>query len=182
MREEDRTRLIREAVHGAGLIWADLGSGAGAFTEALAGLVGDGARIYSVDVDAAGLREQEREILRRVPGVELITIRSDFSAPLDLPPLDGIVMANALHFQADACGVLSHVTRWLKPGGRLVLVEYDIDRPNPWVPFPVPFSRLADIAACAGLSEPRLLDSAPSRYHRRMYSALCLYPRSASAT
>jgi SAM-dependent methyltransferase len=181
MKEEERIALIREAVTDRERVWADLGSGSGAFTSALASCSAAGSRIYSVDVDAAGLREQEREIRGRFPGVGLTVIRGDFTAAIDLPPLDGILMANALHFQKDACGVLSHVAKWLKPEGRLLLVEYDTDRRGPWVPYPVPSSRLGEIAACAGLSAPRVLGFQPSSYHGRMYAAV-LYPRSASAT
>lgn len=142
----------------------------------MAELLGPEGRIYSVDSDARSLRVQEQELRMRFPLLRVQFIRADFNDRLDISGLDGIVMANSLHFQKDACAVLLHVSRWLKPGGRIVVVEYDIEIPNPWVPYPVPFSRLPAAAACAGLSDPRLLDSRPSRYHRRVYSAVCEKP------
>jgi ubiquinone/menaquinone biosynthesis C-methylase UbiE len=173
MNSDDHVALLRAALQPLRGAWADLGSGSGAFTLAMAELLGPEARIYSVDSDARALRIQDREVKARFPLLHLELIRADFNDRLDIPELDGIVMANSLHFQKDACAVLVHVARWLRPGGRIVVVEYDIESPNPWVPYPLPYSRLPAVAACAELSEPRLLDSRPSRYHRRVYSAVC---------
>jgi SAM-dependent methyltransferase len=122
-----------------------------------------------VDRDARALRALEREAGGRFPLVR--TVQADFAGDVDLPPLDGILMANSLHFNSDACAVLAHASRWLKPRGRLIIVEYDIDSPNPWVPFPLPWSRLPAAAACAGFAAARLLGTRPSLYHRKVYSA-----------
>jgi precorrin-6B methylase 2 len=171
---QDHRALLQDAVGAPGGTWADLGSGTGAFTKALAGLLGPGGKVYSVDADAGALRVQGRQMRELFPALPLILITGDFTGALDgIPPLDGIVMANSLHFQRDACRTLLHVTAWLKPGGRLVVVEYDIERPSPWVPYPVPFSRLHELAGCAGLEGPRLIETRPSSYNRRVYSGLC---------
>jgi SAM-dependent methyltransferase len=173
MTPEDHLALIDKVVRGSGGYWADLGSGSGAFTAALCKLLGAGGRVSSVDRDARALRSQERELRARFPGMRLDFIPADFTDTLALSGLDGIVMANSLHFQRDACAVISHVSRCLAPGGSLLVVEYDTDSPNPWVPFPLPFARLQEAVACAGLPPPRLLDTRPSRYHGRVYSAVC---------
>jgi SAM-dependent methyltransferase len=171
MTHADHAALIREGTGGAGGTWADLGAGAGAFTRALAFVLGDVARIYAVDRDTAALRTLEREVGSVFPLVR--TVHADFMGDVPLPPLDGILMANSLHFHPDACAVLAHAARWLKPGGRLIIVEYDIEMPNPWVPHPLPWSRLPAAIECAGFSSARLLGTRPSRYHRRVYSAVC---------
>ncbi|MEA2501711.1 MAG: hypothetical protein QOD01_1822, partial [Actinomycetota bacterium] len=51
MEHRDHVMLLREGVEGAGKVWADLGSGKGAFTLALADLLGAGAVIHSLDLD-----------------------------------------------------------------------------------------------------------------------------------
>lgn len=173
MTPEDHLALISKAVRPPGGYWADLGSGSGAFTAALCELLGAGGRVCSVDRDARALRFQERELRARFPAVRLDFIPADFNDALPLSGLDGIVMANSLHFQRNACAVISHVSRCLAPGGSLVVIEYDIETPNPWVPFPLSFARLREPIACAGLPPPRLLDTRPSRYHGRVYSAVC---------
>ena len=65
--------------------WADIGSGSGAFTLALADLLGPGATIASVDRDAGALREQAATMARAFPGVRLVQQVADFTGPLDLP-------------------------------------------------------------------------------------------------
>src|SRR6185312_14871035 len=123
MNHDDHVRLIRDGVAGAGNVWADLGSGGGAFTLALADLLGAGGHIYSVDTDARALREQRAALQARFPAVTVDQRTADFTKSLELPPLDGVVMANSLHFQRHKEPVLQQVRTLLKPGGRLVLVE-----------------------------------------------------------
>ena len=171
MTHADHVALIRAGAAGAGGTWADLGAGTGAFTRALASVLGDSAQIFAVDRDAGALRMLKREVGALFPLVQ--AVRADFTGEVPFPPLDGILMANSLHFHPDACAVLAHAARWLKPGGRLIIVEYDIETSNPWVPHPLPWSRLPAAAECAGLSGARLLGTRPSRYHRKVYAAAC---------
>jgi SAM-dependent methyltransferase len=172
MEHADHVRLIREGI--APGIWADLGSGGGAFTLALADLLGAGGQIYSVDRDKDALREQEAVMRRRFPTAQVTYLYADFTRPLDLPPLDGIVMANALHFVRDKAPVLRRIHAWLKQGGRLMLVEYNADRGNPWVPFPLAYPTWEKLAGQSGFTHTRLLATIPSRFLREIYAALSL--------
>src|SRR5471030_2949603 len=95
MDHHDHVRLIRDGVLGGGQTWADLGSGQGAFTLALADLLGPTGSIYSVDRDKHALEVQLRALRDSFPGVAVTPLVADFSQPLELPPLDGIVMANS---------------------------------------------------------------------------------------
>jgi hypothetical protein len=72
--------------------------------------------------------------------------------------------------------VLAHVRGYLKHGGRFLLVEYDSDRGNPWVPHPLSFETWRELANEAGFVETRKLATVPSRFLRRIYSALSLAP------
>ena len=85
-------------------------------------------------------------------------------------------MANSLHFQRDKLPVLQLVRDYLKAGGRLLLVEYNADRGNPWVPHPLSFPTFATLAQQAGFSKPRLLEIVPSRFLREIYSAEAIKP------
>lgn len=181
MDHRDHVNLLRDGVPvtgagGAPIVWADLGSGTGAFTLALADLLGPTATIYSVDRDRGALREQERALRERFPGVALHALAADFTRPLDLPPLDGVVMANSLHYVREKAPVLALVRGYLKPGGRLLIVEYNADRGNPWVPYPFAYPTWERLAAQAGFAGTRLLARVPSRFLGEMYSALSVNP------
>src|SRR5215467_14990134 len=95
MEHADHVELIRDGVVPG--VWAELGSGSGAFTLALADLLGQDARIVSVDRDGGALRRQRESMETRFPTAIVDYIRGDFTRALDLRGLDGIVMANSLH-------------------------------------------------------------------------------------
>jgi ubiquinone/menaquinone biosynthesis C-methylase UbiE len=167
----DHIGLLQAGIPGPGGVWADLGSGSGAFTLALADLIGPGGVVYSVDQDAGALRIQERAMRARFPAVVLHTIVADFCQLLDLPPLDGVVMANALHFHTKKGSVLSLVRGYLQPGGRFILVEYNTDHGNPWVPYPLSFTTWEKVARRAGFADTQLLATRPSRFLGEIYAA-----------
>jgi ubiquinone/menaquinone biosynthesis C-methylase UbiE len=168
----DHVNLLRPANLTPGGTWADFGAGTGAFTLALRELVGPHANIYAIDKDQRGFRELERVHRERFSTSQNVhTVRADFSGALSLPPLDGVVMANSLHFFKDKENVLRHVRSFLKLNGVLVLVEYDVDSGNLWVPYPLSFETFRDLVPRAGFSEPALLGKAPSRFLKGFYSA-----------
>ncbi len=166
MEHPDHVALLRGgmALTGEGeppRAWADFGSGTGAFTLALAELLGRGGMIYSVDKNGDALREQERVLRAHYPQIEARYVSADFARPLHLPPLDGVVMANSLHFQRDKLPVLRLVHGYLKPGGRLIVVEYNVDHGNPWVPHPFSYPTWQNMAAQGGFVGTRLLTTRP---------------------
>lgn len=174
MDHADHVELLRPAHLAAGGTWADLGAGAGAFTLALRELVGREAEIYAVDKDRGSLDELGRAYQRRFgEGGRLHMVQADFSRALpQLPALDGVIMANSLHFFKDKLSILGSVRQLLKPDGRLLLVEYNVDRGNMWVPYPLSFPSFKAMAQRAGFTEPRLLRTHPSRFLKGFYSAL----------
>ena len=171
---------VHEGIRSASVIgvWADLGSGEGAFTLALAELLDAGSTIYAVDRDAAALEVLASRYARlerrlgRAPQLE--TRVGDFTKDLGLSELDGIVMANSLHFLKDKRPVLARVRGMLKAGAPLLLVEYDADRGNPWVPYPISLEAWRALATANGFTDPRFLDSEPSRFMSRIYSAAAM--------
>jgi ubiquinone/menaquinone biosynthesis C-methylase UbiE len=172
MDHRDHVELLRDGVIGGGPVWADLGSGEGAFTLALADILGPTGSIHSVDRDGRALRIQLEKLQAAFPDVAVTQLAADFTQPLQLPPLDGIVMANSLHFIRDKGPVLELVRGYLKPGGRFVLVEYDSDRGNPWVPYPMSFPTWVAVATEAGFGNTQRLAAVPSRFLGSIYSAL----------
>ncbi len=173
MNHNDHVNLLRPANLNRSGVWADFGAGSGAFTLALRELVGSDATIYAVDKDTSALGELEDSHRARFNSAgNLILLNQDFSRTLDLPLLDGIVMANSLHFFKDKEKLLRHVREFLKPNGLLLLVEYNVNKGNLWVPHPLTFESFRSLAPKAGFTEPRLLAKVPSRFLKEFYSAL----------
>jgi SAM-dependent methyltransferase len=168
----DHVALLRPVVS-PGEQWADIGSGTGAFTLALAELLGPGGRIVAVDRDAGALLKNADAVATRFPGVAVETLVADFTRPLRLPMVDGLVAANSLHFvpRDRQVEVVRALAAQLRAAGRFVVVEYDADHGNPWVPYP--FSPVAwdRIATAAGLVDVERLGYVPSRFLGGIYSA-----------
>lgn len=172
MNHSERVKLIRDAIPDPGGIWTDLGSGGGAFTLALAELIGEAGEIYSVDADARSLEQQKKAFQKMFPGRKVHFLAADFTRPLHLPKLNGIVMANALHYVKQKEAVIREIRGYLRPGGRLILVEYNISKGSFWVPYPIPFPAWKTLAGIAGFGDTRLIGTAPSRYHHEIYAAV----------
>jgi SAM-dependent methyltransferase len=166
----DAVALIADAVPRRAGTWADVGAGDGTFTRALVDLLGPGARIYAVDRDARALASLRRWAARS--GANVIPVEADFTRLLELPELlDGLLVANALHFARDADVVLARLAALVRPGGRVVIVEYDRRAASRWVPYPIGRDRLPDLTADAGLSPPRVTATVPSAFGGIIYVA-----------
>jgi ubiquinone/menaquinone biosynthesis C-methylase UbiE len=175
MDERDAAALIAAAVPGPGGVWADVGAGTGTFTRALCELLGPEARVFAVDRDARALAELAD--WARSAGADVIPVRADFTRDLDLPGgddpgLDGMILANALHFVPDPGRVLARLVERVRPGGRVIVVEYDGRPANPWVPHPIPRTALAALAAAAGLTVLEVVATRPSAYGGSIYAAV----------
>ena len=172
----DLVDLIRDGVDPAGgRRWAELGAGRGAFTAALADLLGPGAHVVAVDRDRSALRELRRR-LEGTPDLSLEALEADFTRPLPLSGLDGVLMANSLHFVRAKEPVLAAVLGYLRAGGALLMVEYDADRGNPWVPHPFSYRTWERMAPVAGFEGTRQIGWRPSRHLGGMYAALSRRP------
>ena len=176
MNHADHVNLLRDGVVTPAGVWADFGSGTGAFSLALADLLGPGGEIYAVDKDQGALRTQARAMQSRFPQTTVHYVVADFSRPLPvkLPLLDGLVIANALHFQPYAAqgGVVELLKGYLRPGGRFILVEYDTDRGNPWVLHPLSYQHWEQLAGECGFAHTRRLAIRPSRFLQAIYAAV----------
>jgi len=174
MNHKDHLNLLQKGIPEKGGIWADLGSGTGAFTLALADLIGPTGQIYTIDKDQRALKDQEKAMHTNFPTTTLEYITADFTQPLNLPKLDGIIMANSLHFVRHKDPILQLIRSYLRPGGRFILVEYNADRGNMWVPYPLSYKTWETLSRQNGFIETQLLSAVPSRYFGEIYSALSI--------
>jgi len=176
MDHRDHVALIRAGVEGAGPSWLELGSGEGAFTLGLADLLGPAGRITALDRDARALGRMLEAVAGRFPETAVESVVGDFRATLPAGQFDGVLAANSLHFVTDPAAVLRTAVTRVRPGGRVVVVEYDADRGNPWVPHPFSSRRFREIAADAGLRGAREIGRVPSRFLGAIYAAVAAVP------
>jgi SAM-dependent methyltransferase len=120
-------------------VWADLGCGSGTFTAALAHFLMKESIIHAVDRQLPASLHIDAPDGVRINGVQLDFVKE----PLPFVQLDGIVMANALHYVKDKSAFIAKIQQALRPEGLLLIVEYNTDKPVPtWVPYPLSFSSL----------------------------------------
>jgi len=158
MTHDEIVNLIRVGVPQPGGVWADFGAGHGNFTRALSELLGDEAEIYAIDKSTNAIRA----LTAMKIASSLHVIQADFTEKIDLPLLDGWIMANALHFVRRQELVLQALTEYLRPGGTLIVIEYDVTVPRPYIPFPVPYARFEHLAQHIGLVNIRKVGSRKS--------------------
>lgn len=134
--------------------WADLGCGSGLFTNALLNYLHPKSTVYAID-----------QYPVKINHPSVILQQMDFiTEEWTMPLLDGILMANSLHFVEEKPSFLRKLKAALKPNGTLLLVEYDTDTPNHWVPYPASFSSLKRILLEAGFKNVHRLQEQPSIY------------------
>ncbi len=145
--------------------WCDLGCGSGTFTIALAQSLASASTIHAIDLD--------QEALGGIPdeyhGVAIRKVLGDLRSPgLRLPSVDGILMANTLHFIQDQHLFLKKL---LSVTDCFLIVEYERTKPSPWGPYPVGFERLCELFSESGVGRVEKLATRRSRFGGTMYSA-----------
>jgi SAM-dependent methyltransferase len=145
--------------------WADLGAGRGLFSDALLTLLQPGSIIHAVDTNKQA----------NLHNPSIIFHQADFvNDKLPLPALDGILMANSLHYVHDQVACIKQLKTYLRNHtGVFILIEYDTDKGNEWVPYPVSFARARTIFGEAGFSKIEKIGERSSIYNKAsMYAAL----------
>jgi len=150
--------------------WADLGAGKGLFTKALATLLDKSSTVYAIDKDGASLNT----IVFSIHDIVLKKIQKDFSTEeFETEQLDGILMANSLHYVNDKESFLQRLKKHLKPSGKIIVVEYDRVTANQWVPYPISYASLQKLGESIGFTSIFKIGEAPSVYHQaNIYSAV----------
>lgn len=146
--------------------WADLGCGNGIFTELLAGIIPAHSKIFAVD------RMSQR--LNTVMGnaVSVAFQKTDFEKDeLNLNSLDGILMANALHFIHDKESLIRKLGSYFAEKKQFLIVEYETESANQWVPFPINFKQLKELFYTLGYQSVEQLNTRRSNYGGEMYMA-----------
>jgi ubiquinone/menaquinone biosynthesis C-methylase UbiE len=116
-------RVIEELGIASGQSVADLGSGGGYFTFRLGEAVGDAGRVYAVDVDVE-MNERLERLVSEKGATNVATVHADYDDPKIPEPVDLIFTSNTYHHIDDRVAYFQRAARYLKPGGRLAVLEY----------------------------------------------------------
>ncbi len=146
-------------------VWADLGCGSGVFTNALAKVLGNGNKIFAVDKQMNFVSQHEAS------HSEIEFIKANFERDeLPFSNLDGILMASSLHYIKDKTALLHKLQRHIKPAGQWIIVEYDTEKVNQWVPYPITFKALTHFFSDNGFNTIRKIGERNSVYgNDKMY-------------
>jgi ubiquinone/menaquinone biosynthesis C-methylase UbiE len=126
--EPDRAVDILKLQKGATV--ADIGAGSGYVTERLSKKVGPMGRVYATDIqqgmiDLINKRIAKRKLTNVTP---VLSTQDDPRLPVEA--IDLAIMVDVYHELSQPQLILRHIKASLKPGGRLVLVEYRKEDPN----------------------------------------------------
>ena len=128
--EEDPDLAMRLIRVQRGSTVADLGAGSGYFTVRLAKAVGSAGKVYAVDIQPGMLELLQRAVTKeRLTNVIPVLGAAD-DPRLPAESLDLVLMVDVYHELASPQVTLGHLMQALKPGGRLVLLEYRAEDPE----------------------------------------------------
>jgi trans-aconitate methyltransferase len=167
MKPVDVTELISKGIiANTPQRWADLGCGSGTFTAALSDLLLSGSQLFAVD--------KKFQVFPKNQHVMINFIQADFEKDmLPLSGLDGILMANSLHFTKDKIQLIRKLETYFINNPTFLIVEYDTNSGNRWVPYPLAFQNLKDLFNELGYTNINKIAERPSVYnHACIYSAL----------
>ena len=150
-------------------VWADLGCGSGLFTYALAHCLHRESTIYSIDKIISSFK-----IISFFTKVTIKPVEMDFEKEnFPFKNLDGILMANSLHFVKDKKRFIENMKSSFNNHGCFLIVEYDTEVPSPWVPYPINFSSLKKLLNNAGYPSVTKINERPSAFNKgNLYSAM----------
>jgi SAM-dependent methyltransferase len=129
-REEDTELSLRLLEVQYGSVVADVGAGSGYYSARLARLVGSNGRVYASDIQQAMLDIIRGRIEReRIPNIELV-LGTPTDPRLPRGAVDLAIMVDVYHEFSAPQVMLRRIRESLKPGGRLVLLEYRGEDPK----------------------------------------------------
>lgn len=149
-----------------GTVAVDLGAGTGTFALRLAPLLGTKGKVYAVDdsADMLGILKS------RKPPPNLLWVKADFTnTGLESGIADFCLAAFILHETKEPEKLLAEAFRLLKPGGRLLAVEWraEFDSPGPPQKIRLTAERMGQLFAGAGFKDFESANWSDKHYYGR---------------
>lgn len=128
--EEAPSKLVKELKLQPGQVVADIGAGSGMLSVMMAKEVGENGKVYAVDVQQEMLDLLDKRLtalgVKNVEGV----LGKDKSPRLEEESIDLAIMVDVYHEFAFPYEMMTEIAKSLKPGGRVVFVEYRKEDPD----------------------------------------------------
>lgn len=128
--EEQPSKLIEALQLKPGQVIADVGAGSGYYSFRMAEKVGPGGKVLAVDIQPQMLELiRQRKKARKIDNVEPV-LGTETDAKLPAGSVDLILLVDVYHEFAQPFEMVENLVKALKPGGRLVFVEFRLEDAN----------------------------------------------------
>lgn len=151
-----------------GKIVADIGSGGGYFSLRFTQDVGKSGKVYAVDVDPKLLDYVRRQ--GEAMGLQNLKTVSGNDFPSSIPPgsLNLVFMRDVYHHLDDPIGYFAAVRDYLKPEGKVAIIDYKADNKSfsfhSLFKHSVSAAKVGKDMAEAGYEQERSFDYLPEQY------------------
>ena len=119
--------IIKSLTLENGMIVADIGAGSGAFAIPLARNVGDGGKVYAIDINKEVLVKIKKDAKEaNLSNVEIIWANAEVKDGTKLSDnsVDFVLVSNLLFQAEDKKGLVEEISRILKPKGMIAVIEW----------------------------------------------------------
>jgi precorrin-6B methylase 2 len=165
--EEERPAMVLEALGlKGGEVVADLGAGSGFYTFRIAPKVGKTGKVLAVDIQDEMIKTlRQRAAEQKITNVEVVK-GSESDPNLPSNGVDVLLMVDVYHELSYPFEVMTKVCKALKPGGRVVFVEYRKEDPKVRIKevHKMSIEQLQKEMAVVGLDHVKTVDTLPRQH------------------
>jgi FkbM family methyltransferase len=127
--EENTTQLLKNLAVQPGQVIADIGAGSGYHSSLLSKMVGNG-KVYAVDVEPEMIAFLNERIKREGKKNIIPVLSTEKTVSLPANSMDMMLLVDVYHEFSFPYEMALSMLEALKPGGKLVLVEFRAEDPN----------------------------------------------------
>jgi ubiquinone/menaquinone biosynthesis C-methylase UbiE len=127
--EENTSLLLKNLALKPGMVIADIGAGSGYHSTLLSNMVGNG-KVYAVDVEREMIAFLKDRIKREGKKNILPVLSTEKNVALPANSVDQMLLVDVYHEFSFPYEMVISMLEALKPGGKLVLVEFRAEDPN----------------------------------------------------
>lgn len=127
--EEKTSLLLKNLAIQPGMVIADIGAGSGYHSSLLSNMVGNG-KVYAVDVEREMIAYLKERIKREGKTNIIPVLSTEKTVSLPANSIDMMLLVDVYHEFSFPYEMARSMLEALKPGGKLVLVEFRAEDPN----------------------------------------------------